>query len=75
MQGNKEKMLKLAKEIVNEVESEEVAGVQIRQVPTENPLIMGDTLNITITLKGDHESIENQEGVDGYYAGTMLCDH
>ena len=74
MQGNKEKMLKLAKEIVNEVESEEVAGVQIRQVPTENPLIMGDTLNITITFKGDHESIENKEGVDGYYAGTMLLN-
>lgn len=74
MQGNKDKMLKLAKEIVNEVESEGVAGVQIRQVPTENPLNMGDTLNITITFKGDHELIENQEGIDGYYAGTMLLN-
>ena len=75
MQENKDKILALTKEIVNEVKSEEVAGVQIRQVPTENPLIMGDTLNITITFKGDHELIGNQEGVDGYYAGTMLFDH
>ena len=54
MQDNKEKMLKLAKEIVNEVESEEVAGVQIRQVPPENKLVMGDTLTVTVTFKPEH---------------------
>ena len=33
------------------------------------------TVVIDIDFKGDYELIENQEGIDGYYAGTMLLDN
>ena len=47
---NKSKMLKLAQAIAED----DISGVQIRQVPPENKLVMGDTLTVTVTFKPEH---------------------
>lgn len=51
---NKAKMLKLAQAIVKEITEDDISGVQIRQVPPENNLVMGDTLTVTVTFKPEH---------------------
>lgn len=51
---NKTKMLKLAQAIVKEITEDDISGVQIRQVPPENKLVMGDTLTVTVTFKPEH---------------------
>lgn len=66
---NKEKMLKLAKAIIAEIEAEDIDGVQIRQIPAENKLIMGDTLSVTVTLKPEESDYlaEDHSVNDIYY--------
>lgn len=66
---NKTKMLKLAQAIVKEITEDDISGVQIRQVPPENKLVMGDTLTVTVTFKPEHVDYlqDDHETSNTYY--------